>query len=108
MSLFTSIATSKMVNDMLLGAVRTFMAGVIPAAIAGGWLPANAATGLLGSVMFLAALGLSVLDKIIRGQEHAEALATVPPGYVPAAVLPASAVSQAQAGPVTMKPIPNP
>ena len=108
MSLFTSIATSKMVNNIVLGFVRTTMATAIPALIAGGWLQPTQANDLLGSIMFLAALGLSGFDKIIRGKEHAEALATVPEGYVPAAVLPASAVSQAQAGPVTMKPIPNP
>jgi hypothetical protein len=117
MSLFTSIATSKMVNDMALGAVRTIMAGIIPTLIAGGWLQQNQVNDTLGSVMFLAALGLSGLDKVIRGKQFKAALAVVPMGYVPTAATIAGAASsaayQAPAEPVivpqkTMKPIPDP
>ncbi len=107
MSLFTSIATSKMVNNIVLGFVRTTMATAIPALIAGGWLQQNQATDLLGSVMFIAALALSGLDKVIRGQEHKAALAVVPPGYVPAVDVGIAPAYQAPTGPVTMKPISN-
>ena len=107
MSLFTSIATSKMVNNIVLGFVRTTMATAIPALIAGGWLQQNQATDLLGSVMFIAALALSGLDKVVRESQHQAALSVVPEGYVPAPVVQSAPTPPAEAGPVTMKPIPN-
>ena len=79
MSLATRFLTSKTVNNILLGMVRTALATAIPALIAGGWLKADEATGLLGSVCFLAALGLSAFDKLVRQHDVAVALATPVP-----------------------------
>jgi hypothetical protein len=105
MSIFTSLLTSKTANNMVLGAIRTAMGAAIPAMVSSGWLPANAATGLLGSVLFLAALGLSIFDKLVRKQEIATTAVTV--AQTTQATM-AAQVAEAQGRPVTMPPIPNP
>jgi len=83
MSLITDVITSKTATDMVLGAVRTGLAGAIPALVSTGWLPANQENALLGSLCFLAALGLSVFDKIVRGKEIKTALYTPVPTVSP-------------------------
>jgi Na+/melibiose symporter-like transporter len=81
-----------LIRSMALGALRTFLAGLVPTLIAAGVLQQNQANDFIGAGCFLGAVGFSVLDKLLWHRRVAVALATpVPP-----------------AAPASMAPIPNP
>lgn len=98
-----------LLKAVLLGGVRTLAAGIVPTLIAAGVMQQNQTNDFIGSVVFLATVGFSALDKFVVNRKITVAAATgVVTQKVDLLQTPAAAVAAVEDGPKTMAPIPNP